>query len=244
MEKINKLLSHARNTEVDTVSGRIISEYGKNDWGFDTHLTGIFGLLNPSSIKLSQAIKRIKAESSLEEKDELRDNKLRAVNYVVLGFIHHPDETISSAAKKVDAVFDHYGLNIINESYATESSFIKSLLGDFDSPEIQIAIAAMPGLPQIVDDLKAAQTGFEEAELLFQNEKAKEGSQENATEVKQTVLSLINDKLVTYLNAMVLVDEAKYGSFALTVSQIINDMNLIIKKRKKSSQPVNDAAVN
>ena len=238
---MENLLTHAKTTEVDTVSSGIISEFGKNDWSSDAYLTGIFGILKSTTLQLSQAISRIKAESILEEKDELRDNKVRAVKYIVLGFMQHPDTAISSAAKKVDAVFEHYGLDIVYESYATESSLIKSLVGDFETTEIKAAIALLPGLTQIVDDLKAAQAGFEEAQLSFQNEKAAEGNKENATAVKQKVLSIINDKIVIYLNAMVLVDEAKYGGLGGTIAQIISDMNTYIKKRKKSPEPVNTA---
>ena len=241
MENLNKLSSNAKTTEVDTVSSGIISEFDKTDWSSDAYLTGIFGILKPTTVQLSQAISRIKAESILEEKDEQRDNKVRAVYYIVLGFMQHPDAAISSAAKKVDAVFEHYGMSIVSESYATESSLIKSMLGDFDSPEIKAAIALLPGLTQIVDDLKAAQAAFEEAQLSFQNEKAVEGNKENATAIKQKVLSIINDKIVIYLNAMIQVDEAKYSGLGGTIAQIISDMNSDIKKRKKNPEPANAA---
>jgi hypothetical protein len=41
---------------------------------------------------------------------------------------------------------------------------------------------------------------------------------------------------------MVQVDGAKYGEFAGTVGQIIYDMNVIVKKRKKTLEPSNAAA--
>ena len=242
MKDLNKLLTNARTTEVDSVSGRIITEYNKSDWSADAHLTGVFNSLKPASVKLNIAINRIKTESDLEEKDEQRDNKVRAVNYLVMGFIHHPDAAISSAAKKVNAVFEHYGLDIVNDSYATESSLIESLLKDFAESDLQTAIAALPGLSQIIDELKTSQAAFENAQLLFEKEKAKEGNEENATAIKKEVLSIINEKLIVYLNAMVQVNGAKYGEFAGTVGQIIYDMNVIVKKRKKTTEPSNAAA--
>ncbi len=239
MQNLKKLLTTARTTEADTVSSGIITEFEKNDWSWDAHLTGIFGLLKSENIQLSKAIKRMKAESDLEEKDEQRDNKVRAINYIVIGFIHHSDSAISSAAEKVNTVFEHYGIDIIYESYASETSLIKSLLTDFAVPDIQTAITALPGLSQMVVDLRTAQTAFEAAQLLFQNEKAAEGSEENATELKKKVISVINDKLVVYLNAMIQVNEAKYGAFSGTVAQIINDMNEIVKKRRKVKDTAN-----
>ena len=235
---IAKLRSIIRTTELGSVVSTIITEFKKNDWASDLHLTGIFGLLEPKTLQLTKAINRIKAESILEDKDELRDNKVKNIYYLVFGFMHHPDEEISSAATKINGVMEHYGLEIINESYATESSLVKSLLEDLSGEELQTTISALPGLNQLLNDLRSAQTEFEEAQVLFEKEKSKEGMEENATAIKKQILPIINDKLIVYLNAMVQVDETKYLEFAGTVAQIIDDMNVIIKKRQKNSEPI------
>lgn len=240
MVTLNKLTPSCKTTEADAVSGNIITQYDKDDWSSDTHLTGIFDLLKPESERLTKAINRIKAESDLEVKDEQRDNKVRAIYYLVMGFIHHPDETISTAAKKVDAVFEHYGVDIVSQSYSSESSLIESLLIDFANPDLQPSITALPGLSQIITDLRTAQTAFEQAQVLFEEEKAKEGIEDNATKIKKVVITIINDKLVIYLRAMVQVDQAKYEEFTTTVAQIIDDMNVIVKKRRKEKEPVSE----
>ena len=152
-----------------------------------------------------------------------------------MGFVHHPDASISNAAKIINAIFEHYGMNIVNESYATESSLIESLLVEFAKEDLQASIALLPGLSVVIEELRAAQTAFEEAQLTFQNEKATDGIKESASEIKKEILVIINEKLVVYLRAMVMVDEAKYGSFVGTFAQIIDDMNVIIKKRKKTT---------
>lgn len=237
MVSVNKLISNCRTTEVDSVSDNIIAQYNKNDWSSDTHLTGIFDLLKPASDKLTSAINRIKAESDLEEKDEQRDNKVRAVYYLIMGFMHHPDPAIKSAAQQVDGVFEHYGVNIVSDSYATESSLIESLLEDFGEADIQTAIAALPGLSDLITELRNAQTAFAEAQVLFEEEKAKEGTEESASKIKKEVVKIINDQLVVYLRAMVQVDQAKYEEFTTTVAQIIDDMNVIVRKRRKDKEP-------
>lgn len=235
MEKINKLLATSRTTEVDAVSNRIITEYKKNDWSSDTHLTGIFDELESTSLKLTHAINRGKSESNLEEKDEVRDNKVRAIHYLIQGFEHHPDETIREAARAVDNVFERYGVRIVQESYASQSSLIESLLDDFANPDLQPFVDALPGFSQVLTELQTAQTEFEEAKVTYEAEKAEEGTKENATLIKMEVLKIINDKLVVYLRAMIQVNEAVYGSFARTVAQIINDMNVIVRKRRKNN---------
>ena len=235
MGQISKLTTTVRTTEINSVTSGIIAEYTKVGLSSDAHLASIFNLLQPLNTKLTESINRIKAESNLEEKDELRDNKVRAVNYLTMGFVHHPDATISNAAKIVNVIFEHYGMNIVNESYATESSLIESLLVEFAKEDLQASIALLPGLSVVIEELRAAQTAFEEAQLTFQNEKATDGIKESASEIKKEILVIINEKLVVYLRAMVMVDEAKYGAFVGTFAQIIDDMNVIIKKRKKTT---------
>ena len=110
MEKLSKLISFSRATEVNTVGSKIIFEYEKNDWSSDAHLTSIFDLLKTKNDVLTGAINRIKAESDLEEKDLVRDEKVRAIYYLILGYTHYPDLTIKDAAVKIEAIFGHYGL--------------------------------------------------------------------------------------------------------------------------------------
>jgi hypothetical protein len=240
MRALYNLTPNARATEVNAVSGGIIAEYNKGNWNSDAYLSSIFTRLKTKTANLTEAINRIKTESNLEAKDEQRDNNVRAVYFLASGFAYHPDAIISGAAKKVYAVLEHYGLDIVNQSYATESSLINSLLLEFSNSEIQNAIAILPGLSQVIDGLRSSQNAFELAQLQFQEGKSKEGTEENATEIKKEVLSIINDKLVVHLKAMVQVDMEKYEEFAGTVTQIIDDMNVTVKKRKKTSEPEKD----
>jgi Family of unknown function (DUF6261) len=236
MGKTNKLATNVRVTELNSVADIIITEYKKANISSDAFLTGIIEELQALNAKLTEAINRIKAESNLAEKDELRDSKVRAVNYLTKGFVHHPDITINTAAKIIDEVIYHYGIKLVKESYATESSLIESLLIDLSNADLQASIALLPGLSELIDQLRAAQTIFEEAQVIFEKEKAEEGNKENASDIKQKVIVIINEKLIVYLRAMVLVNEAMYGKFVRTVAQTIDDVNTIIKKRKKTTE--------
>lgn len=235
MDIINRLWSTARTTEVAGVSDRIIAEYDDSDWSTDAHLTGIFNKLKPETQRLTIAVNRIKAESNLEEKDEVRDSKVKAIYYLLLGLLHHPEAAIKNAAEEVDNVFEHYGVDIVEKSYTTESVLVESLLIDFANPDLQTALAALPGMTQLIDELRAAQTDFEAAKVVYEKELVILGSQENATEIKKEVLDILNNKLVVYLRAMFQVDEEKYGLFTKTAAKFIDDMNILIKKRRKDS---------
>ncbi len=226
-------MNNSRVTEVDAVLLRTTGAYKRTTLSSDAHLEKIFSALEPESVLLTNAIRRLKKDSVLEEKDEVRDDGARAVYYLTLGLMHHPDPAIKAAAEKVEKVLDNYGLAITGESYAVESSLINSLLADLAKPKLQDAIAALSGLAEIIATLQAAETDFEQTRIAYEEDKAKEGTLENATAIKKEVVSIINDKLVVYLRAMIMVDEPVYGDFARTVAEIIADNNEVVKKRRK-----------
>lgn len=235
---IEKLILTSRTTEVDAVSLRMIGAYKNTSLSSDAHLASIFTGLETESARLTAAIKRSKAESKLEVKDEVRDDKVRAIHYLLMGLLHHPEPAIQNAAEEVGNVFGNYGLSILGESYATESSLVTSLLGDFAKPKLQVAIAALSGCAEIIAGLQAAQADFEQTRIAYEAEKAKEGTLENATIIKKEVVTIINDKTVVYLRAMFQVDEPTYGDFARTITMIIADNNEMVKKRRKKPAPV------
>ena len=238
METLNKLIAGSRAAEVNTVGSKMIIGYEKNDWSSDAHLTTIFDLLKARNDALTGAINRIKAESDLEEKDEVRDEKVRAIYYLILGYTHYPDLTIKTAAVKIDAIFEHYGLEIITKSYSVESSFIESLLLEFTNPDIQSSIDALPGLRPLITELTDAELDFKTASVAFDNEKGKEGTQESATKIKLEVVNVINEKIVVYLRAMIQVNEPTYGELTRTIAETIEENNIIVKKRKKKAEPL------
>jgi len=235
---IDNLKSTSRVTEVDAVSMRMLGAYQTTSLSSDPHLSTMFTELESLSAALTAAINRSKAESDLEEKDEARDTQIRALYYLVMGFLHHPDAAIQQAAQTVDKVFEKYGVSITGESYATESSLIASLLNDLSKQKIQDAIALLPGCADVITALQAAQQAFEAARITYEQEKAQESTQASATKQKPELVALINDKIVVYLRAMEVVDAETYGAFARTIATIIAENNEVVKKRRKKEEPV------
>ena len=139
MAELIKLKSAARTSEVNSVTSGMISEYSKKDWSSDAYLTNLFTELQMLDANLTVAVNRIKAESDLEDKDATRDELIRSINYVILGFLHSPDPTFKSAAEKVYSVFEHYGFNITTANYESESTLVKSLLLDLSKEELESA---------------------------------------------------------------------------------------------------------
>lgn len=230
---IEKLIAKSRVTEIDAVSMRIIGAFKTTTLNTDPHLMGMFSALEPLSAKLTASINHTKPDSTLEEADEDRDDKGRGLFYLVSGLSHHPSKKIKEAALKVLAVIEKYGFSMFGENYATESSLLSSMLLDLAKPELQDAIAAIPGCAEMINELQGAQDNFEQIRIAWEQEKAQESTKESASEIKPEVLTLINEKIVVYMRAMEIVDEANYGAFARTIATIIADNNEVVKKRKK-----------
>lgn len=226
--------SKSYNTEVDGSTMRILNAYQVSGLNTDSNLVKIFDPLQNASALLSTAINRLKIKSEQQTKDELRDEKITGLYYLLVSFSHHPDVRIQQAALNLLSIFDKYGLAMKDESYTTESSLVKSLLSDFSKPTQQTDIALVPQCAKFIAALDAAQTDFENSRVAFETARAEEGTLENATALKKAVISLINGQLVPYLNVMAQLDESVYGAFARTVEEIISANNEVVKKRRSN----------
>jgi hypothetical protein len=235
---IEKLIAKSRTTEVADASVRMIVAFGQWNFETDAHLTAIFNDLGSKTEWLTAAIHRAKTESELELKDEVRDDNLRSLYYLITGFTHHPDAVIKAAAVKLAKLFDNYGLKITDESYASESALISSLLMDLGNEEYQEAITALSGCAALIQALQNSQEDFEITRVTWEREKAKEGALENATELKKEVVAIINERLVVYLQAMKQVNPEMYEEFTNTIAVIIAENNETVKRRAKKPEPV------
>jgi len=227
----------SRVTEVDGSALRINNAFQNSGLNTDSNLVKIFEPLQNASALLSAAINRLKVKSEQQTKDEVRDEKITGLYYLLVSFSHHPDAQIQQAALNLLGIFDKYGLAMKDEGYTTESSLVNSLQGDFSKPEQQANIALVPQCAEYIAALDAAQTDFENTRVAFETARAEEGTLENATALKKEVISLINGQLVSYLNVMVQLDEPAYGAFARMVEEIISANNEVVKKRRKQEEP-------
>ncbi len=236
---MNKLKAQSRNTEVNALARRLLGAYRKTALNNDSHLANLIAELEQVVTLLTAAINRLRVASALDEKDELRDNSVRSLYYFILGITHHPDLKISESAKQLFKLLEHYGLSITGENYASESSFINSLLNDLNKPDAQSAIADISGASELIATIQTAQTDFEQTRIAYEEEKAQQGNFENATNLKMQLVKLINEQLLVYLQAMMLVNESTYGEFGRTVAEIISTANEAVNRRSSKPDPAN-----
>lgn len=232
---IPKLSHQTRITEVHSTSVKLGLSYKKQTLESDTYLAGLFSYLTDKSDALGTAINRSKAQSNLDDKDVVRDERVQALKYLLLGAIYNPKAETSASATKLYAIFEKYGLKMTKESYLIESSLIESMLEDYAALELQTDIAAVLGCAELIASLQTAQNNFRTADTIWDEEKTKEGITESASHIKKEVLTIVNDTIVVYLRAMSQVNKELYAEFARAVADVISEVNQAVKRRNKQA---------
>ncbi|MCP4986601.1 MAG: hypothetical protein GY928_11265 [Colwellia sp.] len=211
---ITKINSSSRVTEFDSTIKGIITAYEQSsffsnhssDQSSDKYLTDMFSELKPHSNNLTISINGTKPENNQEELDSVRDEKVRGGYYLLQGYAYHPSKAVQEAAVVVNAIFEEFGVGIVNESHAVESSLINALLARYAEPSVAEQIAILPGMAQLVEELRNAQDAFEQARLALDTATAQGNIDMSASELKKEMLKLVNGKLTIYLQAMAIVD--------------------------------------
>lgn len=241
---IPAILNNSWNTEVYNTSNACIKAIKASSNNADPNLVKILNVWEPKSQLLLTAIKHMKTESQLEKADTNRDNCARGVFFTNKGALYSMDDTVRNAAEKVEKILDNYGLAMLDESYASETTLLKSLLEDLSKANLQDTVAAVPGLTATIAQLQEAQDSFSALSDAYEKDKSVEGKQDNASTIRKEVIQLINQKLIFYLKGMWAVDEETYGALGRNIAQIIKDNNENVKKRANKKEEEQEEMVN
>ena len=125
--------------------------------------------------------------------------------------------------------FKATGKRIAIEPFAVESSLIESMLVDFSTPITIAAIRSLPGIAELLANLRKAQDNFNAAsDKQTANAIDKPAS---ATELKKDMLLLLNDRLIPYLNTMMMANPDVFGTFAKQTEVEIDRANGTVPQR-------------
>lgn len=244
MKKIN---TNVRVTEADNLSNVIVRLFkveldANSDVGNDPYLTDTFAEVETVSAALTTALKADKASSNLDVADTKRDEIIRQLNAALTGYANLPIPACQTAAETLLPILSKYK-GITTESYARESSLIKSLLEDLNADHAKSAISALQGIGDLVSALSDAQDEFDRANDAYNAASATKT--DSATNLKKPLLALINDRIVPYLTAMQLAKPAIYGDFISKVENEINRTNQTVSKRRNrdTAESAEDSAL-
>ena len=230
---MNKLTARARITEVDGFSDAVIRIFSADAKAQeDAFLKSQIAELSELSDAITAAILQDKAVSNLDEADSRRDEAIKNLGALLSGYAVFPLEEKKAAALSLKAVYDKYAKSgILSASYISESSMIESLLGDFSSAEAKSNIEKLDGIAEMVSAIRAAQDDFTAANDAFVKAEGSKGA--SASSYKKPILSVINDRIVPYLNTMAIVGNAAVADFAKGVETEITRVNETVAKRGK-----------
>ena len=225
MTKVN---ARVRVTKLDSLSDTLVRLYKAQEaLSQDAMLCAIMADVESASDRLTSAIKRDAVSSGLEDADSRRDEAVRLLGTLVEGYTAIPFAEQKAAAQTLKALFDKYGKKIAGESYAAESSLVESMLADFAAKDA--LQKTLPGVPELVQNLRDAEDAFKSASDDFAAAKNAKG--ESATAVKKILVSILNDRLVPYLAAASCMESHK--TFVSLAEAEIKKANDTAAKRAK-----------
>lgn len=230
---MNKLKTAVRVTELDGFSDTLVRVF-KDDAAAqkDAFLKGTMAELEALSAKITTAILQDKSLSALDEADSTRDDALRSLGAGLAGYAALPIAAKKEAALPLKAVYDKYAkAGITRANYTSESSMIESMLEDFAAPALATNIAALEGVSEAIAAIRAAQDVFTKANDEYVTAKSEKGA--SASSFKKPILSIINEKIVPYLDAMTIAQNAECAAFARATEEEIKRINSVIMARGK-----------
>lgn len=234
---MKKLISKIRNAEADGLSDTIVRLFRADAAAQqDAFLTATMARLETLSRQITTATMQDKAVSRLKAADSARDEAIRTLGTILAAYAVFPIAEKQARAVPLKAVFDKYAkAGITAANYTSESSLTESLLEDFAADGLADDIAALEGVAESLAQIRGRQDAFTAARDAYAAAAANKGA--TASSFNKPIVSLINDKLIPYLDAMVIAENADCAAFARNVAAEIARMNETVAKRVKKRAP-------
>ena len=152
------------------------------------------------------------------------------------GYENIPLENLKAHAKKLRDIFKKYGVKMTGENYASQSTLINSLLGDFSATELKPSIEALTGVKEALAEIQTKQDAFAALRSDYEKAQVSQKEKSSATSLRKPLLELINKKVVPYLVAMSIAQPELFKNFTAEASEIVTSTNEAIKARSKKEK--------
>ena len=234
---MKKVITVARVTELGDTALRLVKAFKAVDaMQNDAFLTKTFAEIEKQATVMTAAVKSDQTLSKLEEADAQRDQAIRVLDKLLKGYENIPLENLKAHAKKLRDIFKKYGVKMTGENYASQSTLINSLLGDFSATELKPSIEALTGVKEALAEIKTKQEAFASIRSDYEKAQATQKEKQSATSLRKPLLELINKKVVPYLVAMSIAQPELFKNLTAEASEIITSTNEAIKARSKKEK--------
>lgn len=188
--------------------------------------------LEDLSKRINGAVKHNKTIASLEKYEAARETSIVAIANLAKAFNRLTDSTIQSAWTCVKPILDDFLPSISEGNQSSRTTLINVMLTRLAEPSVASSVATLPGLEQVLAELKAAQTDFVGKRLEYLKLVLQDKS-EIATDLKDEIMTLVNERLIVHLEAMCKMQPAAYGEFATLVDALVSKCNERVRRRRK-----------
>lgn len=227
---MNKVVSGVKNTEIDGLSDTLVRLYKADPAAAkDAFVAATMGEVERLSAEITTAILQDKVLSGMEAADGERDKAITALGKALAGYAALPIPAKQAAAEPLLAVYEKYSkAGITKANYTSESSMTESLLEDLATASLVANVSALEGVAEAIAAIRAAQDAFTAANDAY--------VAASASSLKKPLLSAINEKLVPYLTAMQIANNADCAAFAASVEAEITRINEGVSRRGKKGE--------
>lgn len=232
MTNYSKLRTSIRVAALSGLANRMVDFYEKKDLTAYSDYAQFVAKLKELALQFNTALNQEKALSELADLDVVRDNSYRALYQMVQAYTYVPSAAVTQAANKVFDVFDRYGLSIVSLAYDEETGMLDSLLNELASEELTSEIEKLTFVPDMLRELKTAESNFKQASNRYEQNKASQKAESpSASKLKSPLLKVINDHIVSYHTALAEFKDAEFQSMANTLNGMIENENSLTRSR-------------
>lgn len=231
--KLTFLLQGLRVAEVAGLAHTLCSLYEScaKELSADVYLRNVMADLKDLSDRILDALRNNHLISSLEKFDAHRLRCVSALINLKKGYDKLSDEPIQSHWTVLRPVFENYLSAIQVGNYQSKTALINALLLRLSEKDLASHLEALGTMQTAVDRLSEAEKDFETMQVEYQHQLL-EDKTESATDLKEAIFELINQKLVVHLEAKCNEDAATYDVFARFVDAQIRTDNAKLRRRK------------
>lgn len=241
---MKSISTNIRSNEINAICKDFMIAFGKANLNDDQFLNIVFCEIQKRHEALSMAINRDKLSSSLLQLDNKRDDLVKSIKQMIIGYTNMPIKDIAEAAKRLKKVLDKYGMAVTRENYLSESSMISSLIRDFDTEQSRNDINRLQGVPELMNQLRSAENEFINARVEYDNNRKLIKLQDKESTLSKELVKYINENLVVYLKAMLRSNPDKYGMLANSIEASIDRANALVALHKSGKQQSNESLSN
>ena len=230
---LNRLLQGLRVAEVAGLAHTLCSLHQSCEAALsaDVYLRNVMADLRDLSDRILDALRNNRLISSLETYDTHRMRCVSALVNLKKGYDKLSDESTQSHWTVLRSVFENYLSAIQTGNYQSKTALIQALLLRLSDKDLASHLEGLVTMQTAVDKLRDAEKAFENMQVEYQHQLL-EDKTESATDLKEAIIELINQKLVVHLEAKCNEDAATYDAFAKLVDAQIRTDNAKLRRRK------------